>query len=157
MEVRNIELKHLDFDRHLLHVVQSKGNKDRYVPLSEHLIRGIRRFIAVEQPVKYLFEGSGNPEGKGFDGRYSQKGVQWAVKTVARQAGIIKDVHSHTLRHTYATHLLEDGVNILVVQKLLGHANIESTMVYLHVCQTPDRLPHSPLDKVFSLCARSSK
>lgn len=157
MEVRNIELKHLDFDRRLLHVVQSKGNKDRYVPLSEHLIRGIRRFIAVEQPVKYLFEGSGNPEGKGFDGRYSQKGVQWAVKTVARQAGIIKDVHSHTLRHTYATHLLEDGVNILVVQKLLGHANIESTMVYLHVCQTPDRLPHSPLDKVFSLCARSSK
>lgn len=86
MEVRNIELKHLDFDRRLLHVVQSKGNKDRYVPLSEHLIRGIRRFIAVEQPVKYLFEGAGNPEGKGFDGRYSQKGVQWAVKTVARQA-----------------------------------------------------------------------
>lgn len=157
MEVRNIELKHLDFDRRLLHVVQSKGNKDRYVPLSEHLIRGIRRFIAVEQPVKYLFEGAGNPEGKGFDGRYSQKGVQWAVKTVARQAGIIKDVHSHTLRHTYATHLLEDGVNILVVQKLLGHANIESTMVYLHVCQTPDCLPHSPLDKVFSLCARSSR
>lgn len=157
MEVRNIELKHLDFDRRLLHVVQSKGNKDRYVPLSEHLIRGIRKFIAIEHPEKHLFEGTGNPEGKGFDGRYSQKGVQWAVKTVARQAGIIKDVHTHTLRHTYATHLLEDGVNILMVQKLLGHANIDSTMVYLHVCQTPDQLPLSPLDKVFTLCARSAK
>jgi site-specific recombinase XerC len=51
------------------------------------------------QPKVFLFEGSGNPEGKGFDGRYSQRGVQWAVKTVARQAGVIKDVHTHMLRH----------------------------------------------------------
>jgi site-specific recombinase XerD len=54
------------------------------------------------------------------------------------------------LRHTYATHLLEDGVNIITVQHLLGHANIDSNMVYLHVCQTPDQLPQSPLDKVFA-------
>ena len=150
MEVRNLELKHLDFDRHMLHIVQSKGNKDRYVPLSEHLIRGILTYIAAVHPQTYLFEGSGNPEGKGFDGRYSQRGVQWAVKTVARQAGILKEVHTHMLRHTYATHLLEDGVNIITVQHLLGHANIDSTMVYLHVCQTPDQLPQSPLDKVFA-------
>jgi len=83
--------------------------------------------------------------------------VQWAVKTVAKQAGILKEVHTHMLRHTYATHLLEDGVNIITVQKMMGHANIESTMVYLHVCQTPDQLPHSPLDKVFAQCSRSTK
>jgi len=154
MEVRGIELKHLDFDRMLLHIVQSKGNKDRYVPLSQHLVRGIKKYIAAERPMQFLFEGSGNPEGKGFDGRYSQRGVQWAVKTVAKQAGILKEVHTHMLRHTYATHLLEDGVNILTVQKMMGHANIESTMVYLHVCQTPDQLPNSPLDKVFALCSR---
>lgn len=154
MEVRNIELKHLDFDRKLLHIVQSKGNKDRYVPLSLHVIRGLKTYINIEHPKTFLFEGSGNPEGKGFDGRYSQRGVQWAVKTVAKQAGILKEVHTHMLRHTYATHLLEDGVNIITVQKLLGHANIESTMVYLHVCQTPDQLPHSPLDKVFDLCKK---
>jgi site-specific recombinase XerD len=156
-EVRNLELKHLDFDRGLLHIVQSKGNKDRYVPLSSHLIRGIKQFLAAAKPSRYLFEGTGNPEGKDFDGRYSQRGVQWAVKTIARQAGIIKEVHTHMLRHTYATHLLEDGVNILAVQKLMGHANIDSTMVYLHVCQAPELLPQSPLDKVFAVCSRSGK
>lgn len=138
MEVRGIELKHLDFHRKLLHIVQSKGNKDRYVPLSEHLIRGIQTYIAAAHPLKYLFEGTGNPEGKDFDGRYSQRGVQWAVKTVAKSAGIIKDINVHMLRHTYATHLLEDGVNILTVQKMLGHPNIDSTMIYLHVCQVPE-------------------
>ena len=157
MEVRGIELKHLDFDRLLLHVVQSKGNKDRYVPLSQHLVRGIKKYIAAQRPEVYLFEGTGNPEGKGFDGRYSQRGVQWAVSTVAKQAGIIKEVHTHMLRHTYATHLLEDGVNIITVQKMMGHASIESTMVYLHVCQTPDQLPNSPLDKVFAQCRPNTK
>lgn len=157
MEVRNIELKHLDFDRQKLHIVQSKGNKDRYVPLSKHLIRGIKKYICAAHPKKYLFEGTGNPEGKGFDGRYSQRGVQWAVRTVAKKAGILKDVNVHMLRHTYATHLLEDGVNIITVQKLLGHSRIESTMVYLHVCETPDQAPHSPLDKVFAQCRQSGK
>jgi len=156
-EVRSLQLKHLDFDRYLLHIVQSKGNKDRYVPLSAHLIRGIRKYISIERPKQYLFEGTGNPEGKDFDGRYSQRGVQRAVKTVAKHAGIIKEVHTHMLRHTYATHLLEDGVNIITVQKLMGHVNIESTMVYLHVCQTPDQFPNSPLDKVFAQCSQSAK
>jgi integrase/recombinase XerD len=156
-EVRNLELKHLDCDRKMLHIVQSKGNKDRYVPLSVHLIRGIQTYISAARPDRYLFEGTGNPEGKGFDGRYSQRGVQWAVKTVAKQAGILKEVHTHMLRHSYATHLLEDGVNIITVQQLMGHANIDSTMVYLHVCQTPDQLPQSPLDKVFDRCSRSGK
>ncbi len=99
MEVRNVQLQHMDFDRQLLRIVQSKGNKDRYVPLSAHLVRGIKKYIVAAQPKVFLFEGSGNPEGKGFDGRYSQRGVQWAVKTVARQAGVIKDVHTHMLRH----------------------------------------------------------
>jgi len=163
-ELRNIQLKHIDADRKLLHIVQSKGNKDRYVPLSEHLIRGIKTYISIQHPTTYLFEGTGNPEGKDFDSlsrcigrRYSQRGVQWAVKTVARQAGIIKEVHTHMLRHTYATHLLEDGVNIIAVQKLLGHANIETTMLYLHVCTVPESLPQSPLDKVFALCSQSIK
>ena len=60
MEVRNIELHHLDFDRQMLHVVQGKGQKDRYVPLSEHLIRGLKTFISVENPTHYLFNGNQN-------------------------------------------------------------------------------------------------
>jgi integrase/recombinase XerD len=157
MELRNIQLAHLDFDRKLLFISQSKGNKDRYVPLSSHLIRGIQKYIATAHPQRYLFEGAGNPEGKGFDGRYSQRGVQWAVKTIAKQAGIKKEVNTHMFRHSYATHLLEDGINIISVQKLLGHSSIDSTMVYLHLCQTPDQLPCSPLDKLFEQCSRSTK
>lgn len=158
MEVRNLRLRDLDFDRKLVHIVQSKGNKDRYIPLSEHLVRGIRKYIAAEHPADWLFNGQPNGRGGGdFDSRYSQRGVQWVIKTVSKQAGIIKEVHTHMLRHSYATHLLEDGVNIITVQKLLGHANIENTMVYLHVCTPPDKLPHSPLDKIFALCSRGTK
>nr|WP_246566257.1 tyrosine-type recombinase/integrase [Kaistella soli] len=161
MEVRNIELQHLDFDRRMLHIVQGKGRKDRYVPLSEHLIRGLKTFIKVENPVQYLFNGNHNrnieeidiltPKITGFDSRYSQRGVQWVIKTISKKAGITKEVHTHTLRHSYATHLLEDGVPIIMVQKLLGHERIESTMEYLHVCQLSDQKPHSPLDTVFAL------
>ncbi|MDM1140034.1 tyrosine-type recombinase/integrase [Empedobacter sp. R132-2] len=165
MEVRNIELRHLDFDRKMLHIVQGKGRKDRYVPLSEHLIRGLKTFIKVENPVQYLFNGNqnrnveeidqpdyGTPD---FDSRYSQRGVQWVIKTIAKKAGITKEVHTHTLRHSFATHLLEDGVSIIMVQKLLGHERIESTMEYLHVCQLSDQQPHSPLDTVFALCRKN--
>ena len=170
MEVRSIKLQHLDFDRKMLHIVQGKGGKDRYVPLSEHLIRGLKTFISIENPVQYLFNGNHNRNieeidalstgasrsaSKDFDSRYSQRGVQWVIKTISKKAGITKVVHTHTLRHSYATHLLEDGVPIIMVQKLLGHERIESTMEYLHVCQLSDQTPHSPLDNVFALCRKN--
>ena len=170
MEVRNIKLQHLDFDRKMLHIVRGKGKKDRYVPLSEHLIRGLKTFISIENPVQYLFNGNHNRNieeidalstgasrsaSKDFDSRYSQRGVQWVIKTISKKAGITKEVHTHTLRHSYATHLLEDGVPIIMVQKLLGHERIESTMEYLHVCQLSDQQPHSPLDTVFALCRKN--
>lgn len=160
MELRNLELKHLDFDRQLLHVVRGKGGKDRYVPLSVHLIRGIKNYIKADHPKKYLFENTAckqeDPE-QDFDGRYSQRGLQWVVKAIAKEAGILKNVHVHSLRHAYATHLLEDGASILTVQKLLGHANIRTTLIYLHVCTPPEQLVQSPLDKVFEQCSRSGK
>jgi site-specific recombinase XerD len=153
MEVRNIRLADMDFERKLLHIRQSKGRKDRMVPLSEHLIRGLKKYIAAERPVVWLFTGSGNPQGQGFDGRYSQRGVQWAVKRIAKDGGIVKEVCVHTLRHTYACHLLEDGMNIVTLKELMGHANIETTMEYLHICQLDDRRMFSPLDTLFARCA----
>ena len=159
MELRNLELKHMDFDRQMLHVVQGKGGKDRYVPLSAHLTRGIKAYINAEHPKKYLYENTSCKveDQRDFDGRYSQRGVQWVVKTIAKESGILKDVHAHTLRHTYATHLLEDGASILTVQKLLGHTNIRTTLVYLHVCTPPEQLVKSPIDKVFEQCSQSGK
>ena len=154
MEVRNIEMKHLDFDRKQLHIVQSKGNKDRIVPLSEHIIRGIKKFIAAEHPTSFLFTGIAGQAGNDFDSRYSQRGVQWAIKTIAKQAGILKEVHTHTLRHSYATHLLEDGLNIVSLKNLLGHKNVETTMEYLHLCELNDKNVFSPLDTLFAQCAR---
>lgn len=157
MEVRNIQLPDLDFERKLLHIRQSKGRKDRMVPLSDHLIRGLRNYVSAEHPQKWLFAGTGNPEGKGFDGRYSQRGVQWAVKRISKDAGILKEVNVHTLRHTYACHLLDAGMNIVTLQELMGHANIATTMEYLHLVQLDDRKMFSPLDTLFAQCSRSGK
>jgi site-specific recombinase XerD len=158
MEVRSIRLQDMDFDRKILHLRQSKGRKDRMVPLSEHLIRGLKKYLTTEHPQEWLF--NGNPNGRAggdFDSRYSQRGVQWAVNHIAKQAGIKKDVSVHTLRHSYACHLLEDGMNIVTLKELMGHANIETTMEYLHLCQLDDRKMFSPLDTLFAQCAPRTK
>ena len=155
MEARSVRLQDLDFDRKQLKVVQGKGKKDRYVPLSEHLIRGLKAYIAAEKPQEYIF--NGKPElraGGDFDSRYSQRGVQWAVKQAAKAAGILKEVHTHTLRHTFATHLLEDGMDIMSLKDLLGHQNIETTMEYLHIAQLDSQRVFSPLDTLFEKCRR---
>ncbi|MFB9097718.1 tyrosine-type recombinase/integrase [Flavobacterium jumunjinense] len=155
MEVRNVRLQDLDFDRKQLKVVQGKGKKDRYVPLSVHLIRGLMKYIECEKPLDYLFNGQPNERAGGdFDSRYSQRGVQWAVKQVAKAVGIQKEVHVHTLRHTYATHLLEDGMDIITLKDLLGHQNLETTMEYLQIAQLESQRIFSPLDTLFLKCSR---
>ncbi len=143
MEVRNLRLCDLDFDRKQLKVVQGKGKKDRYLPLSEHLIRGLKKYIEAEKPENYSLS-------TGFDSRYSQRGVQWVVKQASKTAKILKEVSVHTLRHSFATHLLEDGMDILSIKNLLGHENIETTMVYLQIAQLSTQKLYSPLDILFS-------
>ena len=159
MEVRNVRLRDLDFERRTFQVVCGKGRKDRILPLSPHLIRGLKQYIAAEGVTNYLF--GGRPIGRAggdFDSRYSQKGVQWAVREADKRAGIPKEVCVHTLRHTFATHQLEDGMNIPSLQKLMGHANIETTMEYLHIAQCENLKEFSPLDTLFGQCAaRSTK
>jgi integrase/recombinase XerD len=158
MEARNLRLVDFNFDRKLLHIVQSKGKKDRYVPLSDHIIRGVQNYIQAERPQDYLFNGKPEKQAGGdFDSRYSQRGVQWVIKTMAKEAGINKEVHTHTLRHCFATHLLEDGVNIVTLKELLGHENIETTMEYLHVCNLENQKSFSPLDTLFAQCAPQPK
>jgi integrase len=157
-EVRNVRLRDLDFDRKRLHVVQGKGKKDRCVPLSEHIIRGLKSYIEAENPRDWLFNGVPQERSGGdFDSRYSQRGVQWAVKEAAKLAGVRKDVHVHTLRHTFATHLLEDGLDIVTVKNLLGHGRIQTTMEYLHVARSNPARAFSPLDTLFEQCAPKRK
>jgi len=152
-EARNIRLKDIDFNRDRLRIRQSKGKKDRYVPLGKNLIRGLGKYIEAEHPQEWLFNGgpaeqnNGDPAYRG----YSQRGIQWVVRRSARASGIIKEVNAHTLRHTYATHLLEDGLDIVTIKELLGHECIETTMIYLHVAQPGRRPPFSPLDTLYNI------
>lgn len=152
-EVRNVRLNDLDFDRKTLFVRKGKGDKSRYVPLCDLLIRGLKAYIKSECPQEWLFCGKQPVKGRSggaFDSRYSQKGVQWAVNQARKSAGITKPMTVHTLRHTYATHLLEDGLDIMSIKDLLGHACINTTLVYLHVAQYDRVRPFSPLERLYS-------
>lgn len=147
-ELCNLELRDVDFDRRMVHIRQSKGRKDRYVPLSEHLVRGLKTYMSAESPVRWLFNPA-KPDSKGCPQSYSPKGVQFVVYSSRKKAGMIKDITTHTLRHTYATHLLEDGLDIMSIKDLLGHTRIETTLVYLHVAQSGRVKPFSPLDTLY--------
>jgi site-specific recombinase XerD len=143
-EVQYLQPSHADLERGMLHVHQGKGSKDRCIPLGKLLCRGIGQYLVEEVHVKYLFE---NKAGEAMTGA----GILWVVKQAAKKAGIIKDVHTHTLRHSFATHLLEQGINILVIKELLGHEQIETTMTYLHVAKPMPCNLFSPLDSLYGL------
>jgi site-specific recombinase XerD len=129
-ELQKMLVKDIDFDRRMVHIRQGKGRKDRYVPLSQHLCRGLQTYLKHERPSSWLFTGN-HPEGEVV--AYSQKGVQWVVRSARKAAGISKEVTTHTLRHTYATHLLEDGLDIVSIKELLGHAHIETEPRWPHL------------------------
>jgi site-specific recombinase XerD len=152
-EVRHIQLPDVDFDRKMLHVRCGKGNKERYVPISQILIDWMQEYIEVEKPDFYLFSGRSNGR-DAVHAPYSPKGLGWVIRHSARQAGIIKRVSAHTLRHTFATHLLEDGLDIVSIKNLLGHSNIETTLVYLHVAHYERVKSFSPLDTVYGIRKR---
>ena len=141
-EVRNLRRADVDTERGMVHVHQGKGNKDRCLPMGSMLQRGIRTYLEAENPAQYLFEGN-----KGQV--YSQRGAQWALTEAVKKSGIFKEVTLHTLRHTYATHLLEQGVNILTIKELLGHAHIDTTMVYLHLAKPSAVVAFSPMDTLY--------
>lgn len=144
-EVRTLKVADVDTERAMVHVRRGKGGKDRCLPMGTMLARGISSYIQAEKPHTFLFEGN--------DGEaYSQRGAQWAISQAVKKAGIIKDVSLHTLRHTYATHLLEQGVNILTIKDLLGHAHINTTMVYLHLARPSVQLAFSPMDTLYNRC-----
>ena len=143
-EAINLKLSDIDFERRTIHIRQSKYKKDRIVPLSGYMAEGLKKYISAEHPHIWLFNG------KEPDGRYSVKGLSWIMRETLKKTGITKDVSLHSLRHSYATHLLEDGVNIVTIKELLGHAHIATTMIYLHVAQILPGSAHSPLDTLYS-------
>lgn len=129
-ELSNLLISDVDLDRKQVHVRQSKNKKDRYITLSSIAARGIKKHLALNAPAVYLFE---NQNRKGMP--LSQSRIRTLLKEAMEKAQIKKKACVHTLRHTYATHQLEDGQNIMVLKEQLGHAKIESTLMYLHIAQ----------------------
>lgn len=143
-EVINLKIADIDFERKTIHIRQSKYKKDRIVPLADCMAIGLKKYISLEKPFVFLFNG------KEPDGRYSVKGLSWVMREALKKTSITKDVSLHSLRHSYATHLLEEGVNIITLKALLGHAEISTTMIYLHVAQCAVINAHSPLDSLYN-------
>jgi site-specific recombinase XerD len=142
-ELCSLKISDIDFERKNIHVHQGKNRKDRILPLSDYMAKGLHHYLSVEHPKLWLFNG------KEPGSHYSGRGVNSVMHSALKKTSIQKDVSIHSLRHAYATHLLEDGLNIVTIKELLGHAQIATTMIYLHVAQCPLLAAHSPLDTLY--------
>lgn len=144
-EVIRLRAEDIDSPRMLIHVVQGKGNKERVVPLSKILLHQLRAYWRQERPKQWLFPG------RFPDSPVSPSTIGQACIRAREAAGLHKRVTSHTLRHCFATHLLEAGTDIRTVQVLLGHASLKSTTIYTHVQRRLISGTRSPLDLIGEL------
>ena len=138
-ELLNLKLNDIDSSRMLIHVIDSKGNKDRYTLLSKNTLKDLRLYFKQWKPSNYLFE---SPK----KGKYSPNSVGKIVVNAAIKAGIKKQVTAHTLRHSFATHLLEAGTDLRYIQLLLGHNSTKTTEIYTHVAKSSFDSIKNPLD-----------
>jgi integrase/recombinase XerD len=140
-ELINLKVEDIDSKRMLIKVCGAKGKKDRYTLLSERLLTELRKYYREYLPRYWLFEGQKN-------GRYSGTSIENIFREAARRAGINKYVTPHSLRHSFATHLLEQGINLRYIQELLGHASTKTTEVYTRVASNALMKIKNPLDTI---------
>ena len=147
MELTRLKLADIDSARMVIHVRGGKGRKDRDVMLSPRLLEALREYWRwlKHKPKEWLFPGGGRAHND-LQQPMSDKVVWHAVQQAAKRAGIDKAVHPHTLRHSFATHLLEAGVDLRTIQLLLGHSDLKATTVYLHLSHRHLQSTTSPLD-----------
>ena len=146
--LRRNELLHLKIEdiitndgKYRIRINKGKGDKDRYTVLSKKLLPQLRSYFQAHRPEKYLFNGRTPGE------RLSTAGLRHAMIAATKRAGITREVNLHILRHCFASHALEEGMNIKTLQYLLGHSSINTTMIYLHVSEVPLTKAFSPLDR----------
>jgi len=140
-ELINLKVKDIDFNNKLIKVVGGKGQKDRVVTVSDKLLKRLYDYVKTKDPDEHVFL---SKYGKPLTPRY----IQYLVKDLSVAAGITKDVTPHVLRHSYATHLLESGANIRVIQELLGHSNLQTTQIYTKVSLSELKKVTNPLDEL---------
>ena len=140
-ELLNLKIEDIDTNdgKYRIRINRSKGNRDRYTVLSKALLPQLREYYQNYQPQDYLFNGS--RKGKPM----TASGLRHALKMAVKKAGI-KKINLHILRHCFASHVLEDGMNIRTLQEILGHKSLKTTMIYLHVSEVPLLKGFSPFD-----------
>jgi site-specific recombinase XerD len=142
-ELRNLKVADIDSKNYQLKVVAGKGGKDRFTILPRYLLEPLRNYYKACTPAVYLFEG----QRKGLP--MHERSIQHFVQTYITKIGLgDKDFSAHTLRHSFATHLLDNGTDIHTIKELLGHSNLATTMIYLHLQQTKRQAIVSPFDVV---------
>jgi integrase/recombinase XerD len=145
-EVAHLKVRDIDSQRMLLRVDQGKGGRDREVPLSPTLLAALREYYRWMRPQTYLFPGT--RDGWRADRPITTKPIWDAVRLAAQRAKIDKRVTPHTLRHAYATHLLEAGADLRTIQLRLGHADLSHTTVYLHLSRRHLQAAPNPLEQL---------
>ena len=148
-EVLGLQMRDIDSDRMVITVRHGKGDEDRQVMLSTVLLETLRAYCRAYRPLTWLFEG--RVPGQALTSRT----VQVVIKAAGVRAGITKPVTPHKLRHSYATHLLESGTDLRMIQTLLGHRSLQSTAIYTHVATARLRSIKSPLDALSPECERT--
>lgn len=148
-EVQKLRIKDIDSEQMRLFVFQGKGQRDRWVPLAKTSLKDLRAYFKAYRPNHpngWLFLNDSNKK-KVADNHLSVRAIQDAFKRYHKKSGIKTYGTTHTLRHSYATHLMEDGVNVFFIQRILGHATLWTTMRYLRIAMTDVMKTQSPLDK----------
>ena len=141
-EATNLKLSDIDFSRKTIYIRNSKNKKDRYTILANETIKLLQQYINVYQPIDYLFYSNDITK------KISTDCIQKYFKCHIRNCGFDASIHVHTLRHCFATHLLEEGTSIFYIMKLLGHSNIQTTMIYLHMQSLSSLNLKSPIDNM---------
>ena len=139
----HLQVADIDEDRSLVHVRLGKGGLDRYVPLPERTLARLRQFWATHRHAVWLFPSPTKPAQP-----FSESGVQRAFRAALHASGVSKKATVHTLRHSYATHLLEAGVHLRVIQAYLGHRSLQSTLIYTHLTHTAEARAVETLNQV---------
>lgn len=140
-EIVHLKISNIDSSRMMVHVQSAKGKKDRYMPLPESILEQLRDYYRIYRPKEYVFEGQAG-------GQYTIRSVQAVFKQAMNRAKIYKPIGIHGLRHSYATHLMEAGTDMTFIQKLLGHNDIKTTMIYAKVSHKEISKVISPLDSM---------
>ena len=144
-ELCHVKVEDIDSERMLVHIRHGKGGRERSVPLSPKLLETLRAYWRWMKPQTYLFPGT--VHNWRVDKPITPKVLWMACREAAQRAGIHKRVHPHLLRHSFATHLLEQGADLATVQALLGHADLKATSIYLHLSKRHLKAAGTPIDQ----------